>query len=52
MRVKELSDEQVSIILTGLNYYTMYSKDEILKDTVIELEKELKNANIFYGGNI
>ncbi len=52
IKVQELSDEEISTLLSALTYYRSHSKDVYFMDILDELEEKLEKSRVFYGGNI
>lgn len=52
IKVQELSDEEISTILSALTYYRSHSKDVYFIEILDELEEKLEKSRVFYGGTI
>lgn len=52
MKVKELSDEEVTTLITGLHYLSMNDKDFEFKYIIDDLLLKLDKERVFIGGKI
>lgn len=51
-RVKELTDEEIACIETGLHYLSMYDKDFFYSDSINDLILKLHNSKVYIGDTI